>query len=191
LGQGQAGQLHREAVVTKEKTLNFLYFSLLAPLVLFTPVIIGCHPAVMVIPSYIRTVGVEVFKNQTSYYGLETTITQNIIQQFQIDGRLGIENPEKADLVVRGIVRKYIIETILFDPKTNNVLQYRLSVIYDLAALDQQEKKTLFEDNQRIHSIFYYTPEYAGAIQQTQEQVLAQLAKDMAYSSVRRVLEGN
>jgi hypothetical protein len=191
LGEGQASQLHREAVVIKENIFNFLYLFLLAPFVLFTPIIIGCHPAVMVIPSYVRTVGVEVFKNQTSYYGLETTITQSIIQQFQIDGRLGIENPEKADLAIRGVIRKYIIEPILFDPKTNIVLQYRLSVIYDLAALDQQEKKTLFEDNQRIHSIFYYTPEYAGAIQQTQEQALAQLAKDMAYSCVRRVLEGN
>jgi hypothetical protein len=166
-------------------------FFLLAPFVLLSPAVIGCHPAAMVIPSYIRTVGVEVFKNQTSYSGLETTITQNLIQQFQIDGRLAIENPEKADLVVRGVVRKYIIEPILFDPKTNIVLQYRLSVVYDLAALDQQEKKTLFEDSQRIHSIFYYTPEYVGAIQQTQEQALTQLAREMACSSVRRVLEGN
>jgi hypothetical protein len=178
-------------VTTIKKYFIGLGFFRLVPFIFFPMFVIGCHPAVMVIPSYIRTVGVEVFKNQTSYFGLETAITQDMIQQFQIDGRLAIDNPEKADLVVRGVIRKYIIEPILFDPKTNVVLQYRLSVIYDLAAVDQQEKKTLFEENQRIHSIFYYTPDYSGAIQQTQDQALAQLAKDMAYSSVRRVLEGN
>lgn len=175
---------------TKNKMIKIIQSFRFVLFVLFLLGMAGCHPAALVIPSYIHTVGVEVFKNQTSYFGLETTITQDMIQQFQIDGRLGIESPEKADLVVKGIIRQFIIEPILFDPKTNVVLQYRLSVTFDLTAVDQQEKKTILEDNQRIHSVFYYTQQYAGAIQQTQDQAFAQLANDMAYSSVRRVLEG-
>jgi|GEM_PF-1150206 len=150
----------------------------------------GCHPAALVVPSYIQNVGVEVFKNQTSYFGLDTLLTQSTIRAFQIDGRLPIEDPEKSDLVVRCVIRKYIEQPMFYDPKTNNVLQYQISVVYDLASVDQREKKTFAEDTEKTHSVYYNTPDYAGAITETKDQALARLADDMGRSIARRVLEG-
>ncbi len=137
----------------------------------------GCHPAELIVPSYIQTVGVELVQNQTSYFGLDTmmTFTEDITQQFQIDGRLPIDDPERSDLVVRVIIRKYTEDPMFYDPKTNNVLQYRLSITYDLASLDKREKKTFLEDKNVIHSVFYYTPDFSGAITETKEQAQARL----------------
>ncbi len=153
--------------------------------------ITGCHPAALVIPSYIQNVGVDLFENRTSYYGLDTIFTEATIRQFQIDGRLPIETADKADMAVKVIIRQYIREPQLYANNTNYVLEYRLSVVYDLAAIDQREKKTFLEDTGKVHSIYFYTPQYTGAIPETEDQAITQLASDMAYTIVRRVLEGN
>ena len=158
---------------------------------LMAPVVfLGCHPAALVVPSYIQNVGVALFDNKTSYSGLETLFTQATIRQIQQDGRLPLEDPEKSDLTVKVAIRQYIEEPQMYDPKTNFVLEYRLSVVYDLAAVDQREKKTFVEDTNKIHSIFFYTPQYTGAPSQTIDQARSQLADDTARVIVRRVLEG-
>ncbi len=150
----------------------------------------GCHPAALVVPSYIQSVGVALVDNRTSYYGLDTIFTQAIIHQFQIDGRLPVVDPDKADMVVKMTLRQYVQEPQMY--ATNNyVLEYRLSVVYDLAAVDEQEKKTFVEDDNKIHSYFFYTPQYTGAPNMTMDQAVTQLAGDTAYVVVRRVLEGN
>ncbi|HEY5038282.1 MAG TPA: LPS assembly lipoprotein LptE, partial [bacterium] len=79
---------------------------------------------------------------------------------------------------------------IFFDPKTNVVLQYQLSVVYDIAAVDQREKKTFSEDVGRTSSVYYYTPQYVGAASETKDQAISRMAGDIAQSIVRRVLEG-
>ncbi len=152
--------------------------------------LVGCHPAALIVPSYIQNVGVEIFKNSTSYFGLETSLTQNTIRQFQIDGRLPVEDPSKSDLLVRCVIKKYVEEPMFYDTKTNNVLQYRISIVYDLAAVDQREKKTFAEDLDKIHSVYYNTPDYSGAITETKEQALDRLGEEIGKAISRRVLVG-
>ncbi len=151
---------------------------------------LGCHPAAMIVPSYIQNVGVALFENKTSYYGLDTIFTQATIKEFQQDGRLPYVDSAGADLVVKATIRQFVLEPQMYDPNTNYVLQYRVSVVYDLAAIDTQEKKTFVEDTGKIHSEYYYTAQYTGAPSQTQDQAVSQLADDTAYTIVRRVLEG-
>ena len=150
----------------------------------------GCHPAALVVPSYIQSVGVSTFENNTSYYGLDTALTQATVRQFQIDGRLPVEDPVRADLVVKAIVQQYIEQPIFFDTKTNNVLQYQISVVYDLAAVDRRENKIFIEDKTKNHSVYYYTPEYTGAISQTKDAAVSQLSEEIGRAIVRRVLQG-
>ncbi len=150
----------------------------------------GCHPAALVVPSYVQSVGVSTFENSTSYYGLDTVLTQATVRQIQIDGRLPLENPERADLVVKAVIREYVEQPIFFDTKTNNVLQYQITVVYDLAAIDRRENKIFIEDKNRRHSVYYYTPQYTGAISQTKDDSVSQLADEVGRSIVRRVLQG-
>jgi len=151
---------------------------------------LGCRPAALIVPSYIQSVGVAVFKNQTSFFGLETLLTQATIHEFQVDGRLPLNDPEKADLAVRVTIKQYIEEPQVYDTKTNNVLQYRLTVVYDLVSADQRERKTFFEDVGMARSIYYYTVNNIGAIIETKEQAQARLAEEVGRSIARRVLVG-
>jgi len=150
----------------------------------------GCHPAALVVPSYIQTVGVDLVQNKTSYFGIDTLFTESLIHNFQMDGRLPLEDASKSDLQIKVVIQKYDKIPVLNDPKTNAVLQYQLSITYDLAAIDQKEKKTFVEETGKIHSYYYYTPQYIGAVNQTEDQAVSQLADDMSHNIVRRVLEG-
>lgn len=144
----------------------------------------------MIIPSYIKSVGVAPTENKTSWFGLDTAMTQNLIQQFQLDGRVGIEDPDRSDMVVKVIIKKYSETPQVQDPKTNAVLQYLDSLEYDVVVLDHVESKTLAEYPDLTDSVFYYTTYNLGAIPQTRDQALQQLEQDMARLIVRRVLEG-
>lgn len=145
----------------------------------------------MVIPSYVQNVGVSLFENRTSFFGLETSLTQATIRAFQIDGRLPVEDSTRSDLQVQVIIRRFVEEPLLYGTQTNDVLQYRVSIVYDLASIDTREKKTLQEDHEKIASVFYYTPQYSKAIPETRDQALARLADDFGRLVVRRVLEGH
>ncbi len=175
---------------------NFIFSFFLKPTLVLTLALTifglgGCAPAVMIVPSYIQSVGVSPVQNETSEYGLDTLMTSQLIQAFQVDGRIPISNPAGADLVVNLDIKKFDEIPMLFDPKTNLVLQYRITITYDLDAIDQKQKRTLVEDKDKIHSYFYYTSQYVGAITQTDPQAQAQMAEELCRTLVRRVLEGN
>jgi hypothetical protein len=133
---------------------------------------------------------VDTTENRTSYYGLEASLTQNTLQQLQVDGRIPIASADQADLVIKLVITQYLITPIYFDPKTNNVLQYQLTLTYDMSVFDRKENKLFIEDKGRQHSIYYYTPQYTGAINQTQDQATAQMMLETAQLIVQRVLEG-
>jgi hypothetical protein len=151
--------------------------------------IAGCHPAAIVLPSYIQSIGVDTVQNETSYYSLDTLFQQDIIRQLQVDGRLSLADPDKADLTIKVVVHQYNIVPVSFDPKTNFPLQYMVTITYDVAAIDNREKRTILEDDGKSHSIYYYTPQSGGPAQ-TEDQANAQLVDDASYLLVRRVLEG-
>jgi hypothetical protein len=150
----------------------------------------GCQPAPLVLPSYIQNIGVDIVQNQTSYFGLDTTFRQSIIHQFQLDARLPLEDAEKADLTVKVVIRQYTLTPISYDPKTNFPLQYQMTIVYDLAAIDNREKKTLMEDVGKSHSYNFYTPQSAGASPLSEDQARQAILDDAATLLVRRVLEG-
>jgi hypothetical protein len=152
---------------------------------------LGCRPAFLIIPSYIKTVGVAPTENKTSWFGLDIAMTQNLIQQFQLDGRVGIEDPDRSDMVVKVIIKKYSETPQSQDPKTNAVLQYLITLDYDVVALDHVENKTLSEYPGLQDSVYYYTTYNTGAIPQTRDQALQQLEQDMARLIVLRVMQGN
>jgi hypothetical protein len=153
--------------------------------------ILGCHPATIILPPHIHTIGLSVIENHTSQYGLESVCTQQILQELQADGRLLVVSDKSADLVLKMSIRQYQRDIILTNTTNNRPEQYRLSVVYNLTAIDQIDQKPLFEDNGRVRSVLFCTADYPGAIVETEDQALLRMAQDLAHSLVRRVIQGN
>jgi hypothetical protein len=151
----------------------------------------GCRPAAVILPPHIKSVAVDTVENLTSTYGLEARLTQSTVLQFQQDGRLAVTGPGQSDLSVKIVVKKYLKECILTDTATNRPTQYRLSITYDLTGKDQVDKKTLLEAAGLTQSVLYYTPDFTGAIAETEDQALSRLAEDLSRTVARRVIQGN
>jgi len=152
---------------------------------------LGCRPATIILPPHIHSIGLAVVENRTSQYGLEGLCTQAVLRQLQADGRFQLDSDLKADLVVKMVIQKYQREVLLTDAASNRPQQYRLSILYDLTAIDQIDQRPLFEDKGRVRSVLYYTADYPGAIVETEDQALNRLSGDLATSLVRRVIEGS
>ncbi len=157
---------------------------------LFALTFTACRPALIVLPPHIHSVALDIVDNHTAKYGLEALTTQSVLREFQTDGRLSLVDEKRADLLVRLSIRQFEREVLLTDKDTNRPQQYRLSIKYDLTAVDQIDHKPLFEDKGRVRSVLYYTSDYIGAIVETEEQALQRLSDDLANSLVRRVIEG-
>lgn len=154
-------------------------------------ILVGCHPAVSILPPHIHTVGVPTADNHTSQYGVETEITSQVIHQFETDGRLVLASDKSADLLVKISVRQYQKDVLLTNTANNRPEQYRLSVVYDLSAVDQVDQRPLFEDKGKTRSVFFNTSDYPGSIVETEDQAFQRLTDDLARSVVRRVIEGS
>src|ERR1700675_3912144 len=68
----------------------------------------GCGYTVSsVLPSYIRTIAIPTFTDNTVEPGLGDDVTQALIHSFLADRRLGSERERDADTVLRGTVLAY------------------------------------------------------------------------------------
>ncbi|HTA16511.1 MAG TPA: LPS assembly lipoprotein LptE, partial [bacterium] len=47
------------------------------------------------------------FENKTDEPGLDTLLTQKVIQNFLIDGRLQVATQDKADMLLQGTIERY------------------------------------------------------------------------------------
>ena len=152
-------------------------------------ILVGCHPAAVVLPPHIRTVGISNVENRTSTYGLDSLLTEQTIREFRQDGRLDYVPEGKADLLVNVTVTRYLKESILTDTATNRPKQYRLSITYQLKGVDQVDGRTLFDLTDQGRGVLYYTADFPGALVETEEQAQARLVEDLARAIVRRTLE--
>jgi len=154
-------------------------------------VLTGCRPAVVILPPHLKTVAVATFGNRTTNYGLESLLTNQTIRQFQQDGRLSVVSEDSADLLIKAEIRQYNDDVILVDPTTNRPKQYRLTVVYNLTAVDQVDQRALFDETNLAQTVLYYTADFPGAVSMTEDQAREQLAQDLGLSIVRRTIEGN
>ncbi|HTA17301.1 MAG TPA: LptE family protein, partial [bacterium] len=71
------------------------------------------------------------FENKTDEPGLDTLLTQKVIQNFLIDGRLQVATQDKADMLLQGTIERY--DRLVMTRDENQVpQQYRLQVKVDL-----------------------------------------------------------
>ena len=58
------------------------------------------------IPAHIKSVSIPLMNNETSEYGLEQKVTDNIIEKFNEQGILKVKNRDYADSIIKGTISK-------------------------------------------------------------------------------------
>ncbi|MBI3811668.1 MAG: LptE family protein [Nitrospirae bacterium] len=166
----------------------------LTPYALFLTVLAGCgyHLAGSNrLPSNIRTIAVPVFYNETFEPSVENTITTAVKQEFLTNSRLAVVNdPEEADLVLKGKIVSFGLTPLTFDRSKSVVLEYRVRIRVEVAIENRRTQKVLWKDAGMESSAEYAINPDTAANRVAQDHAIAEAGKQFAEDVVHRVLEG-
>jgi outer membrane lipopolysaccharide assembly protein LptE/RlpB len=173
--------------------MKYLFF-LLTPYALLLTVLAGCgyHLAGRNhLPSDIRTIAVPVFYNETFEPALEDAVTSAVKQEFLTNSRLMVVNdPEQADLILKGTVVSFGLDPLSFDRTKSVVLEYRVRIRVAVSVLDHRTQKTLWTDSGMESSAEYRVNPDTAANRVAQDLAVAEASKQFSENVVHRVLEG-
>ena len=94
------------------------------------------------IPAHIKSVSIPLMNNETSEYGLEQKVTNNIIENFNEKGILKVENSNYADSIIKGTISK-VDESPYTYNKEESISEYRYKVFLKLEWYDVKNEKNL------------------------------------------------
>ena len=150
----------------------------------------GCAAMKPILPAEIKSIAIPTFVNKTTQYDLETPLTNAVIKQFQVDGRLVVAAPELADAKLEGTIRQYILQPMLYD--VNNVIaQYKVKVVVDLKFTDMKTGKELWFQKE-LGGITGGTTTYnvSGSNIETETEARQRVFYNLAAATVNRVIYG-
>ncbi|HKW50565.1 MAG TPA: LptE family protein [Candidatus Eisenbacteria bacterium] len=107
----------------------------------------GCGYTVSsVLPSYIRTVAIPTFANNTVEHGLADDITQALINSFLADRRLRLERERDADAVLRGTVLAYRNRVYAYTSQ-EVATQYEILLTVKVSLRDQVKNREIWKED--------------------------------------------
>jgi len=173
--------------------MKYLLFSL-TPYALLLTVLAGCGYHLSGsnrLPSDIETVAVPVFHNNTFEPTLENTVTAAVKQEFLTTSRLKVVNdPDQADLVVKGTIVSYGLTPLSFDSSRTVVLEYRVHIRAAVSVEAPRTQKVFWKDPGMEAVAEYLVNPDTAANRVAEDHAIAEASKQFAENVVHRVLEG-
>jgi hypothetical protein len=160
----------------------------------------GCaYTPVEILPQHIKRIAVPTFINRTARYGIESKLTDAVIEEFIRDGHLSIAKKEQADAILTGEIVTYVLEPLSYDAH-EVVEQYKLWVVVNLTFKDLTTGEVLWEEKRESidgnliggieGDVRYYVTPRAGRTVETEEEAQDRLVIDLADRIVRRTVYG-
>ncbi len=80
--------------------------------------------------------------------GMETKITDAVINRFLLDGYLKVVSGEaQADLVLKGELSNYEKQPLRYNEATQDVEEYRANIVVNMTLTDLRNEKTVWAEN--------------------------------------------
>ena len=160
----------------------------------------GCGYRVgSILPLDIHSVAIPTFINKTMQPGIETSITNAVIERFQIDGTLRVVNKNDADTLLVGELISYKREPLRYAGKDyGNVVEYRLTIVCKLSLIDLKTNEPEWKDRIVEGETTFTTGgdlnerelTAIGTTLTSEHSQLPTLEEDLAYKVVESVVEG-
>ncbi len=164
-------------------------------------VLSGCgYTTKTLLPPHIKTVYIDSFKNgidltaevsnKTPYElykpGLENDVTKAVIDRFITDGNLRVvKNPDEADSVISGELRRYTREPLRYD-ENENVTEFRVRVVISAKFLDRKDNKIIWESKDFAGESSQRTE---GTLRKTEDTAKNEAVDDLARRVVEKTIE--
>ncbi len=103
-----------------------------------------------------QAIAVAPFRNLSREYDLQAPLTNAVIRKFMADTRLEVTSPERADLILEGIILSYDRLGLTFD-QNDEVTQFLCYVTAGVRLTDARTGEVLWEDPQVVGETTIYT----------------------------------
>jgi len=159
---------------------------LLTSLGLCSCVDVVVHPGM---PAYMSKIAIPTFLNRTGQPNLENELTQQFSQDFQVDGRVEVTEPDRANALLLGTITTYQLEPMLMDVH-NNPQQYKMRLILYLALKDVKAGKNLWVEEKFEDSVTYYAANNLNVAPENEQDARKRLIHKLSARLIARVIEG-
>lgn len=116
---------------------------------------------------------------------LETDITKSVINRFLFDGNLKPSKLESADVALKGELIEFRREPLRYN-SSDEVEEYRLTLVVALSFWDQKENKLLWEEKSFVGDTTYFTQ---GVNIKPEATAINDAINDLSRRIVERVVE--
>ncbi|MBI4433028.1 MAG: LptE family protein [Candidatus Omnitrophica bacterium] len=160
----------------------------------------GCgYTTKSLLPADIRSISIEPVKNlvdvsrevdEKSHFrvyrpGLETDLTNAIINRFIFDGNLKVVAPEKADAIVETKITDYRRDALRYS-EGDDIQEYRLNVVANVAVYRAADRKLLWREQSLTGDTTFFL---SGARAVTEDEAAVNAVDDLARRIVERTIE--
>jgi len=116
---------------------------------------------------------------------LESDVTSAVVNKFLFDGNLKPVKMDDADLILKGELVDFRKDPLRYD-NSDNVLQYRVSIVVNMKMWDRKEDKLVWEENSFTGDTTYYV---SGSSSVSEATAINNALTDIARRIVERAVE--
>ena len=141
------------------------------------------------LPRHIKRVEVPMFKNMTTRFELDVTLTQSVINELVNRGKVEVTSgPETPDALLAGEITAFNVVPIAFtDQSTAD--RYTITVVARIVFRDLAQQKVLFSNPSFVYQEEYEVPQ-GTSFETWESEAISKVAEKFASSLVNTLLEG-
>lgn len=134
------------------------------------------------LPSYLNTVAIPLFENETAEFGVAEELTDALIIEFTRDGSLQINRPEDADVLINGKITNINERAGAFD-QNETVEDIKIYITVQVTCMDKVKNQEMWSS--RITQYGTYDPsEGLDARQTAYEQAYTKIGQEIINKTV-------
>ncbi|MGE5176534.1 MAG: LPS assembly lipoprotein LptE [Hyphomicrobiales bacterium] len=150
----------------------------------------GCgYTLSSVLPTYIKTLAVPVFANNTVEFGLSDDVTQAIVNAFLADRRLRIVGEREADSVLRGTVVSYKNQVFGYTQQ-ERATEYEIVLTVKVLFRDLVKNRDVWKEDAMTVRTTYNVVAVGAAPAQTEADGRRDVIQKLADQIVSRTVQG-
>ncbi len=141
------------------------------------------------LPQYIKRVEVPMFKNMTTRFDLDVTLTQSVVDELLNRGKVEVTSDSgAADAILIGEINAFNVIPIAFtDQSTAD--RYTITVVAKIVLRDLTNQKVIFSNPSFVYQEEYEVPQ-GTSFETWESEAISKVAEKFASSLVSTLLEG-
>ncbi|MDL2717412.1 MAG: LptE family protein [Acidobacteriota bacterium] len=142
------------------------------------------------LPATVKTVYVRQFVNDTTVVGLESRLTDAILRELSVRGRLKpVSDRSSADAELAGNLTSCTVAPVRFD--TNGIaVEYQVTVTGKFVLTEKATDKPIFAEPAYLFRQPYSVPSSASSYYDREREAIDAMARPFAQNLVTTILEG-